>query len=87
MSHLVISVLRGNAGAGGAMLALVADKIFASDRVVLNPHYRSMGGLEDSMAQNIGLIRYRDAAGGKRQFRLRKGVSKWGRGKPRPLDL
>src|SRR5262249_5697986 len=41
--HLVIAGLRGNAGAGGAMLALAADRIYAMSGVVLNPHYRSMG--------------------------------------------
>jgi putative two-component system hydrogenase maturation factor HypX/HoxX len=41
--HLVIAGLRGNAGAGGAMLALAADRVYAMSGVVLNPHYRSMG--------------------------------------------
>lgn len=45
VSHLVIAGLRGNAGAGGAMLALAADQVYARDGVVLNPHYKSMGGL------------------------------------------
>jgi putative two-component system hydrogenase maturation factor HypX/HoxX len=45
MSHLVISGLRGSAGAGGAMLALAADHVYARSGVVLNPHYRSMGDL------------------------------------------
>jgi putative two-component system protein, hydrogenase maturation factor HypX/HoxX len=45
MSHLVIAGLRGNAGAGGAMLALAADYVYARPGVVLNPHYKSMGGL------------------------------------------
>jgi putative two-component system protein, hydrogenase maturation factor HypX/HoxX len=45
MSHLVIAGLRGNAGAGGAMLALAADHVYAKSGVVLNPHYRSMGDL------------------------------------------
>jgi putative two-component system hydrogenase maturation factor HypX/HoxX len=48
MSHLVIAGLRGNAGAGGAMLALAADHVYARNGVVLNPHYRSMGGLYGS---------------------------------------
>jgi putative two-component system protein, hydrogenase maturation factor HypX/HoxX len=48
MSHLVIAGLRGNAGAGGAMLALAADHVFAMSGVVLNPHYRSMGELYGS---------------------------------------
>ena len=41
--HLVIAGLRGNAGAGGAMLALAADRVYAMSGVVLNPHYRTMG--------------------------------------------
>jgi putative two-component system protein, hydrogenase maturation factor HypX/HoxX len=48
MSHLVIAGLRGNAGAGGAMLPLAADYVYARSGVVLNPHYRSMGGLYGS---------------------------------------
>ena len=48
MSHLVLAGLRGNAGAGGAMLALAADHIYARSGVVLNPHYRSMGNLYGS---------------------------------------
>jgi putative two-component system hydrogenase maturation factor HypX/HoxX len=41
--HFVLAGLRGNAGAGGAMLALAADRVYAKSGVVLNPHYRSMG--------------------------------------------
>ncbi|MGI8568001.1 MAG: hydrogenase maturation protein [Methylocella sp.] len=48
MSHLVIAGLRGNAGAGGAMLALAADHVYARSGVVLNPHYRGMGDLYGS---------------------------------------
>ena len=48
MSHLVVAGLRGNAGAGGAMLALAADYVYARRGVVLNPHYKSMGGLYGS---------------------------------------
>ena len=47
-SHLVVAGLRGNAGAGGAMLALAADYVFSREGVVLNPHYRGMGGLYGS---------------------------------------
>jgi putative two-component system protein, hydrogenase maturation factor HypX/HoxX len=43
MSHLVIAGLCGNAGAGGAMLALAADYVYAREEVVLNPHYKGMG--------------------------------------------
>ena len=48
MSHLVIAGMRGNAGAGGAMLALAADHVYARFGVVLNPHYRIMGDLYGS---------------------------------------
>lgn len=45
---LTFSVLRGNAGAGGAFLALAADEAWAHGGVVLNPHYRNMGNLYGS---------------------------------------
>ncbi|MGE3266043.1 enoyl-CoA hydratase/isomerase family protein [Methylocystis sp.] len=48
MSHVVIAGMRGNAGAGGAILALAADQVFARPNVVLNPHYRGMGELYGS---------------------------------------
>lgn len=48
MSHVVIAGMRGNAGAGGAILALAADQVFARPSVVLNPHYRGMGELYGS---------------------------------------
>ncbi|WP_331000263.1 enoyl-CoA hydratase-related protein [Hydrogenophaga crassostreae] len=43
-----VSVLRGNAGAGGAFLALAADEVWAHEGVVLNPHYKNMGNLYGS---------------------------------------
>jgi putative two-component system hydrogenase maturation factor HypX/HoxX len=48
MTHVVIAGVRGNAGAGGAILALAADQVFARTSVVLNPHYRGMGELYGS---------------------------------------
>ena len=42
-SQLVVVSIRGNAGAGGVMLALGADRVVARDGVVLNPHYATMG--------------------------------------------
>jgi putative two-component system hydrogenase maturation factor HypX/HoxX len=48
MSHVVIAGMRGNAGAGGAILALAADHVYARPSVVLNPHYRGMGELYGS---------------------------------------
>ncbi len=44
-SHWVVSSVHGSAGAGGVVLALAADEVFIRDGVVLNPHYRTMGGL------------------------------------------
>ena len=41
--QLVVASVGGNAGAGGVMLALGADRVLARDGVVLNPHYRTMG--------------------------------------------
>jgi putative two-component system hydrogenase maturation factor HypX/HoxX len=49
--------LRGNAGAGGVMLALAADHVYARQGVVLNPHYRSMGGLYGSEYWTLTLPR------------------------------
>ncbi len=48
MSHVVIAGLRGNAGAGGAILALAADHVYARPSIILNPHYRGMGELYGS---------------------------------------
>ena len=47
-SHLVISALQGNAAAGGVMLALAADRVYARNGIVLNPHYKGMGNLYGS---------------------------------------
>ncbi|WP_422359858.1 enoyl-CoA hydratase-related protein [Reichenbachiella sp.] len=42
-SKIVVSSITGNAGAGGAIMALAADFVFARDGIVLNPHYKNMG--------------------------------------------
>src|SRR5437867_5413692 len=47
-SHLVIAALQGNAGAGGVILALAADYVYARKGIVLNPHYQGMGNLYGS---------------------------------------
>jgi putative two-component system protein, hydrogenase maturation factor HypX/HoxX len=47
-SHLVISALTGDAGAGGVPLALAADQVVAREDIVLNPYYGHMGGLYGS---------------------------------------
>ena len=47
-THLTVSALQGNAGAGGVFLALAADRIVARSGIVLNPHYKGMGNLYGS---------------------------------------
>ncbi|MEV0235986.1 enoyl-CoA hydratase-related protein [Nonomuraea sp. NPDC050786] len=42
-SQLVVTSIGGNAGAGGVMMGLGADRVIIRDSVVLNPHYRTMG--------------------------------------------
>ena len=42
-TQLTVSAVAGNAGAGGVMLGLGADRVVLRDGVVLNPHYRTMG--------------------------------------------
>jgi putative two-component system hydrogenase maturation factor HypX/HoxX len=46
--RLTIAALHGSAGAGGVMLALAADRVLVRDGIVLNPHYKGMGGLYGS---------------------------------------
>lgn len=46
--RLVVAAMRGNAGAGGVFLALAADRVWARDGVLLNPHYKNMGNLHGS---------------------------------------
>lgn len=42
-THLVIAAMQGNAAAGGVILALAADKVYARSGVISNPHYKRMG--------------------------------------------
>lgn len=42
---LVISAIQGNCGAGGVILGLAADYVYAREGVILNPHYKKMGNL------------------------------------------
>ena len=46
--RITVAALRGNAGAGGAFLALAADEVWAHRGVLLNPHYKNMGNLYGS---------------------------------------
>ncbi|PDT91066.1 hydrogenase maturation protein [Bradyrhizobium sp. Y36] len=75
--RLVISVIRGNAGAGGVFLSLAADEVWASDQVVLNPHYKDMGNLFGSEYWTYLLPRRAGAENATRitQCRLPMGVA------------
>ena len=46
--QMTVAALQGNAGAGGVFLALAADRVYARDGVILNPHYKAMGNLYGS---------------------------------------
>ena len=48
IAQITIAAMQGNAGAGGAFLALAADRVYARDGVILNPHYKGMGNLYGS---------------------------------------
>ena len=65
-SHLVIAAMQGNAAAGGVMLALAADQVYARKGIVLNPHYKGMGKLYGSeywtylLPKRVGATRARE---------------------------
>ena len=42
-THLTVSSVWGGAGAGGAIMTLAADLVWAREGVVMNPHYKTMG--------------------------------------------
>jgi len=46
--QFTVAAMAGNAGAGGAFLALAADRVWARHGVLLNPHYKGMGNLYGS---------------------------------------
>lgn len=46
--RLTVAALQGDAGAGGAFVALACDEVWAHAGVLLNPHYRNMGNLYGS---------------------------------------
>jgi putative two-component system hydrogenase maturation factor HypX/HoxX len=48
LDKLTISGVAGSAGAGGAIMALAADRVFAREGVIFNPHYKNMGELYGS---------------------------------------
>ncbi|MGJ0485459.1 MAG: hydrogenase maturation protein [Methylomicrobium sp.] len=42
-NKLTVSAVWGGCGAGGAMAILAADKVWAREGVIFNPHYKTMG--------------------------------------------
>ena len=75
MSHLVVAGVCGNAGAGGAMMPLAADYVYAREGVVFNPHYKGMGGLYGSEYWTYALPR---RVGAERALELTEGLKPMG---------
>lgn len=75
-SHIVISAMQGNAGAGGVFLARAADEVWAHESIILNPHYKDMGNLYGSEYWTYLLPKYCGQDHAKRitQARLPMGV-------------
>lgn len=48
LDKVTIAAIAGNAGAGGAILAIAPDLVFVRDGVIFNPHYKNMGELYGS---------------------------------------
>jgi putative two-component system hydrogenase maturation factor HypX/HoxX len=48
LDKLTIAAVAGSAGAGGAIMALAADRVFVREGVIFNPHYKNMGQLYGS---------------------------------------
>ncbi len=57
-SHLTVSALQGNAGAGGVFLARAADYVWLREGIILSPHYKDMGNLFGSEFWTYLLPRY-----------------------------
>jgi putative two-component system protein, hydrogenase maturation factor HypX/HoxX len=69
--RLVISAVRGSAGAGGVFLALAADEVWVYQNVVLNPHYKDMGNLHGSEYWSYLLPRRAGAENARRIMQMR----------------
>ncbi len=70
-AKMTIAALQGNAGAGGVFLALAADRVYARDGAILNPHYKGMGNLYGSeywtylLPRRVGDARARELTQGR----------------------
>jgi putative two-component system protein, hydrogenase maturation factor HypX/HoxX len=69
---LTVAALRGNAGAGGAFLALAADRVWMRPGIVLNFHYRNMGNLYGSELWTYTLPRRIGDAAARRMLEARQ---------------
>jgi len=76
-SHVTVAAMQGNAGAGGVFLARAADRVWAREGIILNPHYKDMGNLYGSEYWTYLLPRYAGAENVKRitQSRLPVGTT------------
>ncbi len=84
MSHLVVAGFCGNAGAGGAILPLAADYVYAREGVVFNPHYKGMGGLYGSEYWTYTLPR---RVGAERALELTEGLKPMGTSEARRMGF
>jgi putative two-component system hydrogenase maturation factor HypX/HoxX len=79
--QVTIAALCGNAGAGGAFLAFAADRVWARDGVVLNPHYKAMGNLYGSeywtylLPRRVGVERARSIVEGRLPIGARQALA------------
>ncbi|MET0106170.1 MAG: hydrogenase maturation protein [Sedimenticola sp.] len=83
-SHLTVSALCGNAGAGGVFLARAADQVWARRGVILNPHYKDMGNLHGSEYWSYLLPKY---AGEENTQRITQGRLPMGSAEAQALGL
>ncbi|MET0084334.1 MAG: hydrogenase maturation protein [Sedimenticola sp.] len=83
-SHLTVSALCGNAGAGGVFLARAADQVWARRGVILNPHYKDMGNLHGSEYWSYLLPKY---AGEENTRRITQGRLPMGSAEAQALGL
>ncbi len=56
-NQITVAALAGNTGAGGCFLARAADRVWAREAVMLNPHYKNMGNLYGSEYWTYSLAR------------------------------
>ena len=80
----MVAALAGGAGAGGAVLALAADEVWARPGVVLNPHYRGWAGCT---ARSTGPTCCRGGWAGARARGLTEGLLPVGAGAAAAMGL